>query len=91
MPTFGHSENHVGIQIADLLCSALLFPMAAQAYCTGHVCSIHVKPEYALLRTHFGPRLRGLQHRYQNASGRSVGGIVVGDYLTSRSGSHLFV
>lgn len=35
MPTFGHSENHAGVQIADLLCSAFLFPMAVDAYCGG--------------------------------------------------------
>lgn len=28
LPTFGHSDNHVPLQIADLLCSTLLFPMA---------------------------------------------------------------
>jgi hypothetical protein len=32
MPTFGHSENHAGLQLADLVCSALLFPMAMDAY-----------------------------------------------------------
>jgi hypothetical protein len=35
MPTFGHSQNHAGLQAADLLCSALLFPMATHRYCTG--------------------------------------------------------
>ncbi len=28
MPVFGHSDNHAGIQIADLVCSAIIFPMA---------------------------------------------------------------
>jgi hypothetical protein len=42
MPTFGHSNNHVGIQIADLLASALLYPMATCAYCRGHVSNVHV-------------------------------------------------
>lgn len=37
VPTFGHAPNHVGIQIADLLCSALISPMAADAFCSGLV------------------------------------------------------
>ncbi len=91
MPTFGHSENHVGIQIADLLCSALLFPMAAHAYCTGLVNNVHVQAGYEILKTQFGLRVRGLQHRFQDSTGRWRGGIVVCDSLTNRPGTHLFV
>jgi hypothetical protein len=32
MPVFGHSDNHAGLQIADLLCSAVLAPTAASVY-----------------------------------------------------------
>lgn len=32
MPLFAHSDNHVGLQVADLLASTLVFPMAAAAY-----------------------------------------------------------
>ena len=35
MPVFAHNQNHAGIQIADLVCSALLFPMATTRYCLG--------------------------------------------------------
>ena len=30
---FGHSDAHVALQIADIVASALLFPMACAAYC----------------------------------------------------------
>ena len=50
MPTYGHSENHVGLQLADVICSALLFPMAVSAYCVGTVTNLHVLPEYGELR-----------------------------------------
>jgi hypothetical protein len=40
MPLFGHSDNHAGIQAADLLCSAFLFPMATYMYCLGHIKTI---------------------------------------------------
>lgn len=91
-PTFGHSDNHAGIQIADLLCSGFLFPMAACAYCLGTVTNVHVYPEYRLLIQHFGVRLKAMQHRYQTSAPpkRWTGGIVVSDGLGRKSGSALF-
>ncbi len=50
LPTFGHSVNHAGLQICDIVCSALLYPIACFAYCTGHVTNIHVQPGAARLR-----------------------------------------
>lgn len=89
MPTFGHSENHAGLQVADLLSSALLFPLAAYAYCDGHVRSIHIRPRYSALRARYGARLMRMQYRYQE-SGRWRGGITVSDPHEHRSGGHLF-
>jgi hypothetical protein len=40
MPVFGHSENHAGVQIADIICSALLFPLAVHAYCRTAVTNL---------------------------------------------------
>jgi hypothetical protein len=90
MPTFGLSENHVGIQTIDLICSGLLFPMATESYCTGHVNNVHVHANYAVLRQRYGLRLRAMQHRYQDA-GHWRGGIVVNDGILQRSGAQLFV
>jgi hypothetical protein len=92
MPTFGHSENHAGIQIADLLCSALLFPMAVDAYCEGHLTSCHVRGScYRVLRTRFGADLSHLQHRYQEpVTGNWRGGIRVEDRLSNKTGGDLF-
>lgn len=44
MPSFGHSENHAGLQVCDLFCSGLLFPIAAYTYCTGYVTNISSVP-----------------------------------------------
>jgi hypothetical protein len=89
MPLFGHSDNHAGIQIADLLCSALLFPMAVQTYCAGHITSVHVR-NYAALKTRYMMRLRQRQFRYQDTDGRWRGGFTVSDAIAYRSGAELF-
>lgn len=90
MPVFGHSDNHIGLQIADIVASGLLFPMATYTYCTGYVTNVHVDPAYKELRERFGARLRNLQHRYQQ-NGRWEGGVVVFDHHGHRSGVELFV
>jgi hypothetical protein len=89
MPTFGHSDNHAGIQLADILCSTLLFPIAAHTYCTGHVQSVHVDPRFGDVRRRFGPALDDLQYRYQDGTGRWRGGLVVSDAIGRRSGAGL--
>jgi hypothetical protein len=90
MPAFGHSDNHAGIQIADLLCSAVVFPMAVQTYCRGHITSVHTR-DYASLKARYGERLRVLQFRYQDMTDhRSRGGITVSDAVASRGGGELF-
>jgi hypothetical protein len=89
MPTFGHSENHVGIQIADLVASALVFPMATQAYCTGRIIGVHVNPGFAQLTERYGTRLRALQYRYRDGD-RWRGGLTVDDKLGQLPGGRLF-
>src|SRR5262249_6432035 len=89
LPVFGHSGNYAGIQIADLLCSALLFPLAVHSYCTGHITNVHTRPGYHILQPRYGERIEHLQHRSRDvASGRS-GGLVVRDELEGRSSWHL--
>ena len=93
MPTFGHSENHAGLQLSDLVCSALLFPMAVDAYCAGSITSVHVRPGYSMLRNRYGGRLENLQHREQDptgASSRLVGGVTVNDQIGKKPRFHMF-
>ncbi len=70
LPTFGVSNNHVGLQITDLLCSALLFPMASSVYCYGHVSGVHVNPRDLFIRQRFTKRLRKLQFKIEQHSVR---------------------
>ena len=90
MPVFGHSENHVGLQLADIVASALLFPIASFVYCTGHVTSVHVNPLFADVKTRFAGRVKALQHRYYDDYGRRKGGIVISDKVANRPGSLFF-
>lgn len=93
VPTFGHSENHAAVQVADLVCSAMLFPMAADAYCAGHIVNSHVRAGYDRLRDRYGPRLLALQSRSnlsRDSVGRRAGGIVVSDRIGQRSYHEMF-
>jgi hypothetical protein len=89
LPVFGHSDNHAGLQICDLLCSGLLFPMAIDAYCVGHVTNLHMRPGYSILRGRYGAALAQLQHRYLEM-GRKRGGLTTDDRLGKQSGGRLF-
>ena len=89
VPTFGHSVNHAGLQLADFCCSALLFPMAIQSYCVGRVISAHMR-DYRLIRARYGPRVRQLQHRYLDEVGRWRGGVTVSDPDCQRASGELF-
>lgn len=90
MPVFGHSENHAGLQLADLVTSALVFPVACRTYCQGLVSGAHVHPAYDQLKSRYGMWLKRHQFRYQNAVGRWVGGLTVSDRFGYRGGSDLF-
>jgi hypothetical protein len=90
MPTFGNSENHATLQIVDLLCSAVIFPIAAYSYCLGHVNNVHVSANYRILKDRYGRRLLPLQYRYQDIDNRWQGGIVVSDALQRRSSVLMF-
>lgn len=90
LPVFGHSDNHAGLQACDLICSGILFPMAIQTYCAGHVTSVHVRGGYQQLKNRFAERIKKLQHRFLSPTGAWTGGIVTSDAIAQRSGSCLF-
>jgi hypothetical protein len=85
LPTFGVSNNHVGLQITDVLCSALLFPMASSVYCFGHVMGVHVNARDLIVLRSFSRRLKRLQFK---AEGRWS--ITVLDAHLQRSSAALF-
>lgn len=90
-PVFGHSDSHVPLQVADIVASALLFPMACAAYCDDLVGNAHPHPAYAQLRPRYGERIRSLEYRYLDASGLRRGGVRVLDRRNSRRTRDLLV
>ncbi|MEU6440490.1 DUF3800 domain-containing protein [Streptomyces sp. NPDC047046] len=89
-PVFGHSDTHTLLQVADLLVSSLLFPIACHAYLSDVSWNVHCDDAYAPLREQFGHRLKKLQFRYQDPSRKWRGGIVVSDRRTRQSSSLMF-
>lgn len=90
MPVFGHSENHAGVQIADIICSALLFPLAVHAYCRPAMQNLHMR-DYSYLRDRFTDRLDALQVRYHESPGAKLtGGVIVDDKIGRRPRSEMF-
>jgi hypothetical protein len=85
LPTFGISNNHVGLQITDMLCSALIFPMASSVYCFGHVSGVHVNARDLVVRRRYAKRLKRLQFK---ADARWS--IAVRDMHEQRSSGRLF-
>ena len=87
VPLFAQSDNHAGLQVADLVASSLVFPMAAAAYCKPRAGAVHSSTRYAAVQADFGGRLKRLQHRYRDETGRWRGGLVVSDPVGHQSGS----
>ena len=81
-PAFVNSENHAGIQIADLLCSALIGPIAAAHY---RPESSRADPRALELRDRdgFGERMNKMQLRVQDDSGVVRGALTSGDHRSS--------
>lgn len=90
MPVFGHSDNHAGLQIADLLCSAVLAPIACAVYAGSYESwNRHCGSDFLEIRERFGSRLGALTYQWTNpGNGSKRPSLIVSDPLGKR-GSHL--
>lgn len=59
--TFGISNNHACLQITDLLCSAIIVPIAGRSVLAGVVNNSHTHTHYDAIRMRYTKRLRALQ------------------------------
>ena len=81
MPAYGHSNNFAMIQLADLVCSAVIFPMlidSFQAHLTGSR-NVHLSPRYASIRNRYKEEIKNMQFMYQGDDARWIGGLLVSD------------
>lgn len=89
-PVFGHSDTHVPLQVADILASAVLFPVACAEYCAGLSWNVHPHPRYREIKERYGERLQRLEYRYDGPDGRRRGGFQVIDPIECRPTHRLF-
>ncbi|UKE68702.1 DUF3800 domain-containing protein [Xanthomonas cerealis pv. cerealis] len=83
-PLFGVSDNHAGLQIADILTSAIICPMATHVYCTGYVFSPHVNPNNKYIIRRYRSRIRELEYRFFSER-KKIYGISVDDKHRGRT------
>lgn len=88
-PLFGHSDNHAGLQLADMIASALLFPICSHFFLNGKIQNSHIGADYPTLGRRYIEQIKRLQFRYGSANGLS-GGLVVSDPVGKSSASRLF-
>lgn len=93
MPVFGHSDNHAGLQIADLLCSAVLAPIACAVYAGSYSnWNRHCDSNYLDIREQFGGRLEKLTYQWTTpATGQSGYSLIVSDPLGKRGTRLMYV
>jgi hypothetical protein len=90
LPAFSHSDNHAGLQLIDVICSAIITPCAINTYCEPILKGIHIRPGYADIKARYIRWLKSSQFRYTEANGRTRGGLIVSDSLSQRPGGELF-
>ena len=81
MPSYGHSNNFAMIQLSDLVCSAVIFPMLSDAF--GNYLhtsgNVHISPQYTIVRNRYKVAIKNMQFMYQDANNFWRGGLLVTD------------
>ena len=89
LPTFGISNNHAGLQICDLLTSAILYPMASQTYCEGIINNTFTHTNFKIIKQRYAKRIRSLQF-HSKCSGTNYWGISANDPHLKKDGNAIF-
>lgn len=69
------------IQLSDLVCSAVLFPMLADVY-SAHLygtSNVHISSRYATVRNRYKTAVKNMQFMYPDANDFWRGGLLVSD------------
>ncbi len=85
-------QNFAMIQLADTVCSAVMFPMIMDAFGEhlAGISNVHTSGNYGIIRDRYKQAIRDMQFLYHNGS-RIVGGMLISDRLPeNRSSALLF-
>lgn len=89
LPTFGISDNHTGLQICDLITSAILYPMAARSYCNGVINNSFTHSNLDLIKQRFSKRIRALQFHTKH-KGKMYWAVSAHDPHNHKDGNAIF-
>lgn len=64
LPSFGISNNHACLQVADILCSTIISPMAGLKFCS-KISNAHTHANYKWIATRYSRRLKALQFNFK--------------------------
>lgn len=90
VPVFAASDNHAGLQLADLVASTLLFPSAIAAYAEERSTCVHKPSLYEPVRAEFVHQVKALSYRYKAEDGFWRAGIDLTDARANRPTSLMF-
>jgi hypothetical protein len=88
-PTFGISDNHAGLQVVDLITSAVIYPIATHLYCRGFVHSTHVNAGDSRIHLRYRARLKKVQYT-PHIDGKIQHGITVNDPHANKTSYDIF-
>ncbi|KIY16887.1 DUF3800 domain-containing protein [Pseudomonas amygdali] len=75
---FGISDNHACLQIADLICSTILYPIAGRTVCAKFFNNVHTHANYASIVQRYSRRINAMQYHCAE-DGHRRWGITVDD------------
>jgi hypothetical protein len=85
MPVFGHSDNHAGLQMADMVCSAFLAPIACAVYGGPYAkWNRHCNSGYLDIRERFGQRLAARTFTWKDYHDQTCASLVVSNPVSKR-------
>jgi hypothetical protein len=89
IPVFAQSDNHAGIQIADVLVSGILTPVCCRHFLKGRLDNIHAADTPDVMVERFSPRLKTLFERFCPGLPAHKA-LLVADAVGGRGSSSLF-
>jgi len=89
VPLFGHSDNHAGLQIADIIASSLITPICINHCVPRDQKNKHSNPKYGLLAERYCTDLETLHFQYGPTVHRR-GGLVISNPVSKIGTASLF-